>query len=149
MPLARLNALQDPSSSPLKIDVESLKDPGGESFLFPQEPEQQRLGADMAELALTCFGLRELNSHPSPLGEPLKPRHTHLGNASRQRVHHRGADLVRRDARLPERQLEASSSIASERAPPLASLADTPTPTGDGPSSAAIRSSEPSEEDER
>ena len=101
MPLARLNALQDPGSSPLKIDVEGLKDPGGESFLFAQEPEQQRLGADMAELALTCFGLRESHSHPSTLGEPLKPRYTHLGNGSPQRVHHRGADLVRRDAASP------------------------------------------------
>jgi hypothetical protein len=46
-----------------------------------------------------------------------------------------------------ERAAVEGDSTAIDRL--LASLADTPTPTGDGPASAAIRSSEPSEEDER
>ena len=46
-----------------------------------------------------------------------------------------------------ERAAVEGDSTAIDRL--LACLADTPTPTGDGPSSAAIRSSEPSEEDQR
>jgi hypothetical protein len=46
-----------------------------------------------------------------------------------------------------ERAAVEGDSTAIDRL--LASLADTPTPTRDEPASAAIRSSEPSEEDER
>jgi hypothetical protein len=43
--------------------------------LLSQKPEQERLGADVAETKLARLGLRERNNLAAPRCEPLKHAH--------------------------------------------------------------------------
>jgi SAM-dependent methyltransferase len=89
---------------------------------------------------------------PPPVDMPVRDPATTLAEINAAAERHLPGSIVRRHlfyrySLVWRGPAVEGDSTAIDRL--LASLADTPTPTGDGPSSAAIRSSEPSEEDER